>query len=665
MHMDSNSIDAGSRFLASTLHEIRTPIQTIISTAEFLRDTKLDKEQIEYLHQIEFSANTLLQLANDVLDYTKIKSNEFKLEKIPFDVGKLIEDVTDLVSIEAFNKGIEVITNISTSVPQMVMGDPTRIEQILLNLIKNAAKFTREGYILVKLSVKDNDLLFEVIDTGIGISADKQSLVFNDFYQVDASTTRQYGGTGLGLSICKNLVTAQNGTIGVRNNSPKGSVFYFTIPLEVSEIDVNEKTKEQIYPEDASILIVDDNKFFIESLIEKLSDFGINNVQTALTGEEAVEKITSAINLGKKFSITFIDMIMPKMDGWRLADHITNELHIHDMKLYMMIPEGQTGKDAKMKFLNWYDGYIYKPIKNHSLKELLNSALGVNQITELEPVEEPKINLMELKEPAKDDSVLAKNMKILVAEDHPVNRKLLDSMLKKFGAKVFTAENGEEAVNAIKHNPEIDMILMDILMPVKSGLDATVELRNFDYKGIIIACTANNDPEDFNEYLRLGINDIIIKPFKRDAVKQILEKWNTVLSFPVAKESLNMVVVKDQAENLWDVSDFMDTVKNDFNLAKVLMQDYIDSTGDILERIKNELGKEIKNYTELENLAHALKGSSASVSASKLIEYADEMNTAATNHDDTLIESARTFFELDFVTFKKIVDAWKTNLQEY
>ena len=182
--MDKLTVESGSRFLASTLHEVRTPIQTIISTTELLQDTVLDKEQTEYVHQIEFSANALLELANDVLDFTKIHSENFKLENVPFDIVELTERAVDLISIEAFNKNLEVITDIDYSIPNNVMGDPTRIQQIILNLVKNAVKFTSQGFVMIKLTYEKGYYLFEVIDSGIGVAEEKQKLIFKDFYQV-------------------------------------------------------------------------------------------------------------------------------------------------------------------------------------------------------------------------------------------------------------------------------------------------------------------------------------------------------------------------------------------------------------------------------------------------------------------------------------------------
>jgi len=666
--MIPSSIDASSRFLASTLHEIRTPIQTIIGTIELLGDTSLDKEQTEYVRQIEFSANVLLQLANDILDFTKIRSKEFKLECIPYDAGALTEQVIDLISIEAFNRGLEIITDIDYSLSQEVMGDPTRVQQIILNLVKNAVKFTSKGYVLVRLTRQKDKMLFEIMDSGIGIAEEKQSMIFTDFYQVDASTTRKYGGTGLGLSICKNLVSVMKGEIGVKSNPSGGSIFWFTLPYEPA-VSINDDDKQKLaIPPDTRILLVDDNELALQTFVKKLHGLGITNIATELTGEGALKTLIQAAKTGRPFSIAFIDMIMPVMDGWRLAAEINTNAAINNLKLYLVVPEGQMGGEAKMKMLDWFNGYLYKPIKHAHLLSTLQEAF--TQPFDLVPVEnetssshtagleaETRPVIME-----SNDSVVAKGNKILVAEDHPVNRKLMNTFLTKYGATVFLAEDGEKAVQQVEVHPEIDMIFMDIQMPIKNGIDATVELRQKGYKGIIVACTANNNQDDFEQYRQMGVNDILVKPFKRDTVKQLIEKWNTVLSFPEAKKIVTLTDMNNSAASIWDIHDFMDTVSNDKQLAQSLMDDYIAQSHQLLTQMKSELAKENKDFETLERLAHTLKGSSATVSVYKLAEYGKKMDEAAKAKDAIALESFRTDFAIDFIKLEQLVKNWKQSL---
>ena len=658
--MISPSVEVGSRFIASTMHEVRTPLQTIISTLELLEDTPLNKEQIEYIHQIEFSANALLGLANDVLDFTKISSNNFKLEIQPYDVIELTERVVDLITVETFNRGIEILTDIDYSLPQNLLGDPVRIQQIILNLVKNAAKFTDTGYIFIRVSSKKKHILFEIIDSGIGVPEDKKKLIFTDFYQIDGSSVRKNSGTGLGLSISKNLVEVMKGQIGVLSNPSGGSNFWFALPFDSCD-DTRISQPHLKIPENVKILIVDDNALALKALMAKLSFYGIKNIVLADSGPKALEQIENANKQEQPFTAAFIDLIMNPMDGWRLASEIRSTANDTAMKLYLMVPEGQLRQDAKMKCLDWYDGYIYKPIKQKALVSILENMLST---------EKPDGNgideVSEFKQSRKVSSIMDQQvgggLKILVAEDTPINKMLLETFLKKFGATVYLAENGQVAVDQIALHPKIDIIFMDIFMPVKSGIDATIELRNKGYKGIIIACTANNDSEDFKTYKKIGVNDIVVKPFKRDSIRELLEKWSSVLTLPNAKDIISLTFLKNKSLEMWNIEDFMDTTGNNAEFAISLMDEYITQSKELMERLKEELKQTPINYDKVELYTHTMKGSSASVSATRFAELGRKMNDAAKTRNLTDLEAARINYEIDFIAFTNIVANWKTSI---
>lgn len=658
--MDSPSLEVGSRFIASTMHEVRTPLQTIISTLELLEDTPLNKEQTEYIHQIEFSANALLGLANDVLDFTKISSKNFKLEIQPYDVIELTERVVDLITVESFNRGIEVLTDIDYRIPQNILGDPVRIQQIILNLVKNAAKFTESGYIFIRVSVKDAYLLFEIIDSGIGVPEDKRRLIFTDFYQVDGSSTRKTGGTGLGLSISKNLVNVMKGKIGILENPNGGSNFWFAIPLEKTEGERNSFSQISI-PGKQKVLIVDDNSLALKTLKSKLLYYGIAEIILADSGYSALQKIQEADQLGKPFTAAFIDLLMNPMDGWRLASEIRSTHTTKDLKMILMVPEGQLRQDAKMKMLDWYDGYIYKPIKQKALADVLESVLNERDTTAKESDE-----ITELANTRKVSSILdqqvGSSLNILVAEDTPINQKLLGAFLKKFGANVYLAENGQVAVDQIELHPEIDLIFMDIFMPIKSGIDATIELRNKGYKGIIIACTANSDPDDFKTYKKIGVTDIVVKPFKRDTIRELLEKWGSVLTVPNAKDIISLTFLENKSSEMWNLEDFMDTTGQNIEFAISLMDEYITQSKELMENLKEELKQSPLNYEKIELYTHTMKGSSASVSATRFADLGRKMNDAAKTRNLTDLESARINYEIDFITFTNIVANWKNSI---
>ena len=669
----SKNETAASPFFANAVHELRTPIQTIIGTLELLEDTSLNPEQTEHVRQVKFSADILLALVNDLLDFSKIQSGQFKLERIPVNPRTILEETVDLISIEAHNRGLELVTDFTEDVPLAVFSDPTRIQQILLNLVKNAVKFTSSGYIKVSLSNKENNLYFEVIDSGIGVPEEKKQLIFKEFCQADASTTRKFGGTGLGLSICKNLASLLKGDIGIKDNPEGGSIFWFSIPIdpcsnppeslvEIPKLSLEPTTK---------ILIVDDSELALKSLLKKLNALGLSNIETANSGELALDMLRKASEEKSPYDVALIDMVMPVMDGWRLAAEINANREINDVKLYMLVPEGQMGSEAKMKMLDWFNGYIYKPIKNRLLIEILNSASTQNiDLETVEPVE--VLPVVEEKKQTPPDTY---DLTVLVAEDHPINQKLLKTFLTSFGCTVFTANNGREAVNQIAEHPEVELVFMDVQMPELNGVEATIEIRKTGYQGIIIACTANSDEADFQMYMSNGMNGILIKPFKKQSVKEMLDKWITVIKTTFEDEleeleevdeleeleELEVVDIEDFVYNLWDSKDFLDTVSNDLTLANQLIEQFITQTRTYLITAKEALY--MKNIQSLIVIGHTLKGSSATISAKALAEAARNLEDSGKNMDLTeaaknINEFSALFTKFEFIA-KEQLEEWK------
>ena len=669
----SKNETAASPFFANAVHELRTPIQTIIGTLELLEDTSLNPEQTEHVRQVKFSADILLALVNDLLDFSKIQSGQFKLERIPVNPRTILEETVDLISIEAHNRGLELVTDFTEDVPLAVFSDPTRIQQILLNLVKNAVKFTSSGYIKVSLSNKENNLYFEVIDSGIGVPEEKKQLIFKEFCQADASTTRKFGGTGLGLSICKNLASLLKGDIGIKDNPEGGSIFWFSIPIdpcsnppeslvEIPKLSLEPTTK---------ILIVDDSELALKSLLKKLNALGLSNIETANSGELALDMLKKASEEKSPYDVALIDMVMPVMDGWRLAAEINANREINDVKLYMLVPEGQMGSEAKMKMLDWFNGYIYKPIKNRLLIEILNSASTQNiDLETVEPVE--VLPVVEEKKQTPPDTY---DLTVLVAEDHPINQKLLKTFLTSFGCTVYTANNGREAVNQIAEHPEVELVFMDVQMPELNGVEATIEIRKTGYQGIIIACTANSDEADFQMYMSNGMNGILIKPFKKQSVKEMLDKWITVIKTTFEDEleeleevdeleeleELEVVDIEDFVYNIWDSKDFLDTVSNDLTLANQLIEQFITQTRTYLITAKEALY--MKNIQSLIVIGHTLKGSSATISAKALAEAARNLEDSGKNMDLTeaaknINEFSALFTKFEFIA-KEQLEEWK------
>lgn len=511
--------------LASVLHEIRTPIQTILGTTELLKTTSLDPEQQEYVRQIAFSADVIYTLANDILDFEKLRTGNLRLEHIEYAPVDIVEQVLNLVSIEAYNKGIELLSYVEPTLPKKLCGDPLRLQQILLNMVKNAVKFTPKGYISVRIQRQDqNTLIFRVIDSGVGIPQDKKPGIFQAFTQASDSTTRQYGGSGLGLNICAQLVTLMKGSIGVQDNPGGGSIFYFSIPLEkVPQQDTPQKLS---FPEGNRVLVVDDNQLYLEHISAIIQNISNLQITTASSGEEALAVMREAATQKKDFTLVLMDLGMPPMDGWRLAAEINSDPSINGAKLYLMIPEGQLGGEAKMKLLSWFNGYLYKPVMRKKLWDLLSQSLE-------QPLELPSVEKLEQKHTAQlQENQIAGMLPspIIAVDDHPVNLKILTTFLSSLGVEAHGATSGQDALQLFQQHHGTKMVFMDIEMPFMNGFQTSSKLREAGFTGIIIACSANSAPDIVQEYIQSGINDYLSKPFKKQQLAELLKKWSHLMT---------------------------------------------------------------------------------------------------------------------------------------